>query len=191
MGFRSVLKIAINDYYFRHVGLSVRPQGTTRLSPEGFHNFYISVFFENPLRKFKFHWTLTRITGNLHEYLRTFMIITRSIIPKIRNVSDKSCRENQNTVLCSVTFPRMSCLLRGTVEEYRTARQATEDNIMRCMRFACWITKATNTLKICNTHCFSTATMIPRMPLHVTSYIHGTSCCLRILTILGQIKQGK
>jgi hypothetical protein len=31
------------------------------------------------------------------------------------------------------------------VEKYGTARQATEDNIIRRMCFACWITKATDT----------------------------------------------
>jgi hypothetical protein len=31
------------------------------------------------------------------------------------------------------------------VEKYGTARQATNDNIIRRMRFACWITKATDT----------------------------------------------
>jgi hypothetical protein len=29
-------------------------------------------------------------------------------------------------------------------------------------RIACWITKATDTLSICNTYCFSTATMVTR-----------------------------
>jgi len=32
--------------------------------------------------------------------IRTFMIISRSIILTLRNVSDKSCRENQNTHFC-------------------------------------------------------------------------------------------
>jgi hypothetical protein len=31
------------------------------------------------------------------------------------------------------------------VEKYGTARQATDDTIIRRMRFACWITKATDT----------------------------------------------
>ena len=35
-------------------------------------------------------------------------------------------------------------------------------------RIACWIPKATNTLRQCNTHCFSTATMIVRTRLIVT-----------------------
>jgi hypothetical protein len=31
------------------------------------------------------------------------------------------------------------------VEKYGTARQATDDNTIRRMRFACWVTKATGT----------------------------------------------
>jgi hypothetical protein len=31
------------------------------------------------------------------------------------------------------------------VGKYGTARQATHDNMIRRMRFACWITKATDT----------------------------------------------
>jgi len=37
--------------------------------------FYILEFFENLLRKFKFHLDLTRTTGTLHEDLRTFMTV--------------------------------------------------------------------------------------------------------------------
>jgi len=39
---------------------------------------------------------MTKITGNLHEDLCTFMIIPRSVILKMRNVSHKSHRGNQN-----------------------------------------------------------------------------------------------
>jgi hypothetical protein len=35
------------------------------------------------------------------------------------------------------------------VEKYGTAGQATDDNIIRRMRIACCITKATDTLRIC------------------------------------------
>jgi hypothetical protein len=31
------------------------------------------------------------------------------------------------------------------VEKYGRAEEATDDNIIRCMLFACWITKATDT----------------------------------------------
>ena len=43
--------------------------------------------------------------STLHEDVRTFMIISRGILIRVRNVSDKSCREIQNTHLCSTTFP--------------------------------------------------------------------------------------
>jgi hypothetical protein len=35
------------------------------------------------------------------------------------------------------------------VEKYGTARQATDDNIILRMRFACWITEATDTYSEC------------------------------------------
>jgi hypothetical protein len=37
------------------------------------------------------------MTGTLHEELCTFLIISRLILLRIRNVSDESCRETQNT----------------------------------------------------------------------------------------------
>jgi hypothetical protein len=48
------------------------------------------------------------------------------------------------------------------VENYATARQAIDGNIIRCTRFARWITKAINTLRICNTYCPSTARVVTR-----------------------------
>ena len=40
---------------------------------------------------------------------------------------------------------RKSYRLWENVEKYGRASQATDDNIVRRMLFACWITKATNT----------------------------------------------
>ena len=51
---------------------------------------------------------LTRITDILLEDVYTFMIVSRWSILMMRNVSGKSCRENQNTTLCSITFFRKS-----------------------------------------------------------------------------------
>jgi hypothetical protein len=63
-----------------------------------FMKFYIWVFFENFARKFKLHENLTRITGILHEDKYTFLTICRSVFLRMRNFSDKSCRENQSTL---------------------------------------------------------------------------------------------
>jgi len=41
---------------------------------------------------------------------------------------------------------RKSCRLLDNVEKCGRNRQATDDNLMRRMRFACWLNKVTNTL---------------------------------------------
>ena len=41
--------------------------------------------------------------------------------------------------------PPKSCQLWDNAEKYGTERQATDDNLKRCMRFECWLTKATDT----------------------------------------------
>jgi hypothetical protein len=66
---------------------------------------------------------------------------------KMRTVSDKSCRENQNThfMFHNFFFLLKPCRLWDNVEKYGTARRGTEDNITRRMRSECWILKATNT----------------------------------------------
>jgi hypothetical protein len=46
---------------------------------------------------------------------------------------------------------------------------------MRRMRFACWITKAIDTLRICNVYCFSPAKVVTRTRL-ITFYLHCLSC---------------
>jgi hypothetical protein len=49
-------------------------------------------------------------------------------------------------ILCSIaSFFFKSCRLRDNVEKFGTARQVTDDTIIRRMRFACLITKATDT----------------------------------------------
>jgi hypothetical protein len=53
------------------------------------------------------------------------------------------------------------------VDKNGKAGQATDDNIIRRMRIACCITKATDTLRIRNTYCFPTATMVTRTRLYL------------------------
>jgi hypothetical protein len=64
------------------------------------------------------------------------------------------------------------------MEKYGGAREATDDNVIQSLRFACWITKATDTLRICNHYHFSPTTVVPRTHLSVTLYAYClvTSC---------------
>ena len=63
----------------------------------------------------------------------------------MRNVSDETCRENENTHFMFSNFFWKLCLLYNYVGEYDRARQAIDDNIKRCMHCACWIPYATET----------------------------------------------
>jgi hypothetical protein len=86
--------------------------------------------------------------GTLHEDLGKFMTASRWILLRMRNISDKICSENQNTHFMLNIIPpplRKWCPLWDNAEKYGTAIQVTEDNMIRRMRFACWITKATDT----------------------------------------------
>jgi hypothetical protein len=145
--FRSVCKSAKGDYLFGHVHLSARPSfhlhGTTLLHWTDFHEMWYSSIFRKYFEIIQMWSNLTRITGTLHEDMCTFMILSRWILVRVRNVSDKNCRENENTHFTfSNFFPRKSCHVLYNVEKYRTARQATHYNKIRRMRFACWVTKA-------------------------------------------------
>jgi len=56
-----------------------------------------------------------------------------------------------------ITILRLARVTIVAVEKYGIARQATDGNIIQCVPFARCITKATDTLRIYNTCCFSTA----------------------------------
>jgi hypothetical protein len=84
----------------RHVCLSAC--NNSALTGGIFMKFDIREFLENVLRKFKFHYNLTRIGGTLHEDRREFVVLPRWILLRMKNVSDISCRDNENTILYSI-----------------------------------------------------------------------------------------
>ena len=127
--------------------MSVGPPAWIISAPneQSFMIYYILVSFKNMLRKFTFDSNLTRIMGALHEDICTFVTISRWILLRIRNISHKSCRENQNThFMHSNFFFWKSCHVWDNVEKYGSAREATIDNVIWCLHFACWITRVTD-----------------------------------------------
>jgi len=81
--------------------MSARPQRTTDFPPPPrtgrvFMKINIWIFFENLSRKFKFLENLTSITGTLYEGLCTYTKISRYVILRMKNVSDRICRRNQD-----------------------------------------------------------------------------------------------
>ena len=71
------------------------------------------------------------------------MAVSGYFLPRMRNVSHKSCRENQTHIWCSITCFRKSCRLWDNVKKYGGARGATNDVTIWRIRVACWISNAT------------------------------------------------
>jgi hypothetical protein len=112
-----------------HACPSIHPHGTTQLPLEGFFmKFNIWVFFENLLRKLKLHYNMTSMIGTLHEDQYTFFIISSSSLLRMRIISHLSCRENWNAHFMFNNVRKSSHLM-DSVEKYRRARQATNDNM--------------------------------------------------------------
>jgi len=51
------------------------------------------------------------MTDTLHEDQHTFMMKSRSVLPRTKNVSDECCRENQNTRFVFKNFSSKIVLL--------------------------------------------------------------------------------
>jgi hypothetical protein len=134
------------------------------------------------------------------------MTISRWIILRIRNVLDKIVDKIKTHILCSQTFFRKTWRLWNNVEKYDGAREATDGNKIWRMRVACWISKAAHAhvhahahvprhppppthSELCNNYCFFTATVVSRMRLIVTLYVHCIYCCFIALLFVSPLMQ--
>ena len=66
-------------------------------------------------------------------------------------------------------------------EKSSTAREDKNANVIGLMRSACWINKATDTLRIFNTYCVSTVTMISQKYVNV-AFIHTLILLLNMMS---------
>jgi hypothetical protein len=79
------------------------------------------------------------MTGILLEDQFTFFIIYCSLLLRMKNVSDKSCKENQNTHFV------FNNLLKNCGVFEITWKNMGRPQIIWCMCIICWIPKGTNT----------------------------------------------
>ena len=106
-----------------------------------------------------------RLNVHLWQYLAEFFleweIFQTKVVEKIKTHS-----------LCSVTFVRKSFRLWDNVDKYCRAGQATEGNMVHahCMLDTQGYKHTQH--RICNSYCFSIATVVARTRLHVTLYVH-------------------
>ena len=74
------------------------------------------------------------------------MIVSRLIFLRVRNISDKVCRGDHNThFVFNFFFFGNRDVYEIMWKKLGTTRHATDYNIIRRARFACWIPKATDT----------------------------------------------
>jgi len=86
--------------------LSVRPINMEKL---GFHwtdyneTQYLCIF-RICVEKIQASLKSDKINGTLHEDQNTFVIISRSVLRRMRNVSDKVVEKPKTYILCSIFF---------------------------------------------------------------------------------------
>jgi len=87
---------------------------------------------------------MKRVTGTLLEDQYTLVIVSRSVHLRMRNISDKSCKQDKNRHIVFNDFFFKSravyeIMRKNIVEQYRP--QMTKWP----MRIACWVPKTTST----------------------------------------------
>ena len=133
-GYFAWIPTYIYDIIF--LSMSVRPHGAAQLPPDGFS--WNLKDFSKICKEFKVLFKfLTSRTGTLHEYQHTFMILSLSVLLRMRNVWDEYCWKNQNTPFMFSNF---------FSPENRTVFEIMWKNIVQpdriqikiwCMRIAC------------------------------------------------------
>jgi len=90
----------------------------------------------------------------------------------MRNVSDKSCIEYENTFYIQQPLPPLSekgAICEICVEKFGRSRQTADGNTVQRMRFSCWKSEGYRHTKIIfNTYCFATTTVVKRTRLKIT-----------------------
>jgi hypothetical protein len=121
--------------------------------------------------------------GTLHESLCRFMVLSRLILFRKKNVSEKFAEKNKTYFMYKNLF-RKSCRLWHNVEKYCRTGQATGDNITQRMSSACWITKATDARSECEILiAFQQQQWLRECALMLRLYVHCLSFYLISSTI--------
>jgi len=125
---------------FRHVRPSVCPHATTRSHWTDFRETWHFSVFPKSVEKIQVSLKLDKNNGYLYVDQFTILIIARSVLLRMRNVSEKSRRENQNThfVFSNLFFENRAA--RDTVWKNNVQPDRPRMTIW-CMCIACWVAK--------------------------------------------------
>jgi hypothetical protein len=125
-----------HERYLRHVCSSVRVEQFGSHWTDFHESSYLSIFWTS-VAKIQVSLKSDQNNGHFTGRLLYIFITSRSVLLRMRNVSDKNCRENQNTHFVFNTFFSEN----RTVYEIMWKNVVERDRpqmIIRCMRIACW-----------------------------------------------------
>ena len=110
--------------------------------------------------------------GTLHEDKYTFLIISRSVLLRMRNVSDKFFTEHQSTHFTFNNFFLENPTFYETTWKNIVERSKPQTTIGR-MSIACWINNATYTH---SEYAILISKTVTRTLLNVSLYVYCLSC---------------
>ena len=113
-------------------------------------------------------------------YVRTFMVISCSVLLTMRNVSEKGCRENQKKCFKFSNFFFSENRVVYEIMWKSTVQPDRPQMTIWRIRIASWL----HTLRIGNSYCFSTAQRLHDTRLSVTLYALFLSCIMFNLVVL-------
>jgi hypothetical protein len=83
----------------------VRPHETTVLPLDVFSRNLIFIYiFRKSVEKSQVSLKSDENNSTLHEGRYAFLTVRRTVLLSMGNIPDRSCRRNQYTILCSITF---------------------------------------------------------------------------------------
>jgi len=129
---RSNCEKRLLDSSYLSVRLSVRMKQPVSHWPDFYEIWFLSIS-RKPSDKYIFHENFIRITGTLHEDQYSFMTISRSLLLRTINVSDKRCRGGKKTHFMFKNLFSKIVPLWDNVEKYCRAGQDTDDNMANFM----------------------------------------------------------
>ena len=116
------------------------------------------------------------------------MTIFLWVLLRMRNVLDKSCRENQYThFMFNYFFFRKSCRFWDSVEEYGGDWGSSNDVTIWRISFACWISNATCTRARAHTHKYVILIASPRQKWLRMCYVIRTLSVLFVVFLFSYI----
>jgi len=116
----------------------------------GFHDIWYLSIFRNSVKKIQDSFKSVKNKGHFTLSQYTFLIIPRSLLLKMKNISDESSRENQNTqfMFNNFFFPLLNRAVYEKVWENVVERGRTQMPIWS-VRVACWMPRASDTHSGC------------------------------------------